>query len=72
MLSKTEEAVIRNVIGRLRCEPRGESRLPREADEVREALRGPAKLYLETWVIGALEHLLPESRNPDLARRLSR
>ena len=75
-MTKTEQQVIENVIKRLRCEthklPDGTER-QRESDEVRAALTGDAKLFLDTWVIGALELLLPgESRNPELALRLSR
>lgn len=74
-LSNTEQEVIQNVISRLRCEPvklQNGTTMNGEADEVREALTGPAKLYLDTWVINALEMLLPgERRNPQLARRLS-
>ncbi len=63
-MTKTEEATIRNVIESLRGE--------RASPEVKEALTGPAKLYLETWVIAALELLLPgPRRDPKLARRLS-
>lgn len=71
-LSKTEQQVIENVIKRLKCQPHpgGQSR---EADHVREALRGPAALYLETWVIPALELLLPgDKRSPQSALQISR
>ena len=43
-----------------------------EGDEVYNALKGGARLYLDTWVIPALEMILPgEGRDVDLARRLS-
>jgi hypothetical protein len=44
----------------------------RETEDVREALIETAGLYLDTWVIAALERLLPESRDPVLALRLCR
>lgn len=78
-LTKTEAETIQNVINRLRCTPiQNFHSIPgntqhRESDEVRAALTGPAKIYLDTWVIGALVRLLPgEKRDPDTARRLSR
>lgn len=71
-LSKTEQQVIENLIKKLKCQPHPSGQ-PREADHVREALRGPAALYLDTWVIPALELLLPgDKRSPELALRLSR
>jgi len=76
-LNKTEQAVIENVIKRLRCEPRkmpDGTVVPRQSDEVRAALSDPdVRVYLDTWVIGVLALLLPgEDRNPELARQLSR
>ncbi len=71
MLNKTEEQVIRNVILRLRCGT-GPTGRPVASRSVEAALTGPAKLYLETRVIRALERLLPEDRDPALALRLSR
>lgn len=73
-MSNSEKQVIRNVIKRLRCEPH-DNGFPREADRVREALTGDAKLYLETWVTGALVCLLddePDQRDVKLALSLSR
>lgn len=75
-LTKTEAKTIKNVIDRLRCEPvrwQDGTVHPGESDKVRAALTDPSvKLYLDTWVTGALALLLPgESRNPDLARQLS-
>lgn len=70
-MTKTEVAAIRAVIKRLRCEPNGRGE-PREADYVREALTGPARIYLDTWVTGALECLLPgPNYDPKLARDLA-
>ncbi len=63
-MTKSEEATIRNVIKKLRGE--------HAAPKVKEALTGTASLYLETWVISALELLLPgPKRNPKLAQELS-
>ncbi len=70
-MTKTEELVLRNVIARLQCKPMPNGR-HRETEEVREALTETAGLYLDTWVIAALERLLPESRDPVLALRLCR
>lgn len=65
MLSVTEETVIRNVIAKLR----GQSKT---SDDVHEALTtGTAKCFLDSWVVGALECLLPEGRDPQLALSLS-
>ncbi len=69
-MTMTEQEVIRNVINRLRCNPR-DSGGHRETKEVRNALRGDARLYLDTWVTGALECLLDECRDVKLARSLS-
>lgn len=62
-MSKAEEQTIRNVIQRLKGEG--------ASQEVKAALTGPAAIYLNTWVIGALECLLPESRDLRLAVQLS-
>jgi hypothetical protein len=70
-MTKTEELVIRNVIARLQCKPMSNGH-HRETEDVREALIETAGLYLDTWVIAALERLLPESRDPVLALRLCR
>lgn len=65
-MTKAEIDTIQNVIARLKAEGR-------EADEVKEALHGPARLWFETWVIGPLELLLPgDGRDPKLALRLSK
>lgn len=77
-LTKAEQQIIENVIARLRCTPiHNWGGIPGntqhgEADEVRAALTGPAKLYLDTWVIMVLELMLPgEFRDPALGARLS-
>jgi hypothetical protein len=63
-LSKKEAQVIRNTIENLRGK--------RAAGDAHTAITGPAKLYLESWVIPALEILLDEGkRNLDLAVDLS-
>ena len=59
-----EIQTIRNVIAKLKGDAK-------QADYVRAALTGPCKLYLDTWVIGALECLLPERRDVKLAVKLS-
>jgi hypothetical protein len=61
-MTKTEKEIIENVIRRLRgqgCSP-----------EVKAALTGPAGLYLETWVISALEIMVSEKRDMKLAADL--
>ena len=64
-MGKTEQAVLRNVVRRLR----GENSSP----EVAAALKGPARVYLETWVIPALEILAGnEDRDLRLALSLTR
>jgi hypothetical protein len=63
-VNSSEQQVIRNVIRRLRGE--------HSSEEVTEALTGPARLYLETWVIPALELLMPEHRDLKLALATSR
>lgn len=70
-MTKTEEQVIRNVIARLRCEPRAGGH-QRESDVIREHLTDPSvRRYLDSWVTAALECLLPEMRDPKLAKNLS-
>lgn len=64
-MGKTERTVLRNVVRRLR----GENSSP----EVAAALTGPARLYLETWVIPALEILAGDNdRSLRVARDLTR
>lgn len=53
-MNDTEKRTIRNVVEALRG--------GRATDEVRAALTGPCRLYLETWVIPALELLIKEDR----------
>lgn len=68
--TKTQQKTIKSVIARLRCDPvrwQDDSLHAGESDEVRAALTDPeVKRYLEIWVTGALERLLPsESRSPE-------
>jgi hypothetical protein len=81
-MTKTEIQTIRNVIRRLN-EPNCGCVLPMDADAAGmvKLLNGAmsagqdrqcvSRLYLDTWVVGALECLLPESHDPKLAKRLS-
>jgi hypothetical protein len=55
-MNPTEKRAIRKVIKRLRPEAGDASA------KVVEALRGPASLYLDTWVIGVLELLVKDDR----------
>lgn len=55
-MNPTEKRALRKVIARLRVEAEGVS------PHVKEALRGPARLYVETWVLGPLELLIKEDR----------
>jgi len=86
-MNKTEIAVIANIVAKLKeanlgCSHAGyvEARVaelntrsdgkPRE-DGMR--LEVASRLYLDTWIVPALEMLLPgEGRDLDLAKRLSR
>lgn len=61
-MGKSEKKILRNVVRRLR----GENSSP----EVAAALTGPARLYLETWVIPALE-ILARDGERDLRLALS-
>ena len=66
-MSASEVEVIRNVIARLQPDAR------RTSDDVFEALSDRSmRLFLDTWVISALECLLPERRDLKLAKDLSR
>lgn len=56
-MNQTERRIIRNVVARLRGK--------RACEEVKAALTGPARLYLETWVIPSLEILAREDRTRD-------
>lgn len=71
MLTQSEEYVIKKVIARLECQLRRDG-THGEADDVREALLGPAKIYLDTWVIAPLRMMLREHRDIELAQRMVR
>jgi hypothetical protein len=67
-VTKAEENTIRNIVARLRRPEIGSSGVGLSvADQER------ARLYLDTWIIGPLEMLLPgEARDPNLAERMSK
>ena len=75
-LTKTEAATIHNVIKRLKKPNCGcsngigtEAIVKAVNDEGIEAV---SRIYLDTWVIPALELLIGENRDPKLAEDLSR
>lgn len=83
-MNRTEVAAIRNVIARLKeancgCSPDTIfNNTTREIVRLAETLREPhtleivSRIYLDTWIIPALELLLPgEGRDPELARELA-
>ena len=87
-MTQTEEAAIRNVILRLKeancgCSPDttfnpATREIVRIADNIREqgdstrTVEIVSRLYLDTWIVPALELLLPgNERNPELARDLA-
>lgn len=76
-MTKDEEATIRNVIRRLK-EPRCgcAEPFPMDGFPARECLapgyEGVSRVYLDSWIIPALELLLPgPERNPRDARAIS-
>lgn len=74
-LTKQEQTVIRNLLRRLKapncgCSHFGEAEAT-AAELNARGLEVPSRIYLDTWVIPGLEMLLPESRNVDLAERLT-
>lgn len=75
-MTKTEIAAIENVIRRLK-EPRcgGADPFPDHHAKLEYQVpgyEGVSRIYLNTWIIGALECLLPgEDHDPKLARDLS-
>lgn len=75
-LTKTETATIQNVITRLK-KPNLGCHVDFEAkgivDEMnKNGVEAVSRLYLDTWVIPALELLIIEKRDPKLAEFLSR
>lgn len=76
-MTKGEIETLQNIIARLKqpnCGCSGAFDSDREIVAANsKGLEAPSRLYLDTWIIGALELLLPgKSRNVDLAVRLSR
>ena len=75
-MTKRELETIRNIVARLKKPNCGCSNSPGFAPLVTDAnahgLEVASRLYLDTWVIPSLEMLLPESRDPALAVRMSR
>lgn len=70
-MTNGELEVIRNVISRLKAGRDGKT--PRSSNEVTAALNETSvRVWLDTWVIGSLECLLPETRNVELGRSLSK
>lgn len=53
-MTNQEKRIIANVIKRLNG--------GRSSDEVRQALTGPTRLYLQTWVLSALELMIKPNR----------
>lgn len=71
-MNKQEEQTVRNVAKRLRGNSPDASVFPRCSPEIDAMLKNPAmRRYLDTWVVGALECLLPEQRDLRLAVSLS-
>lgn len=80
-MTNGEIQAIRNVIARLREEDCGCSHalIGPDGPELAEAIKTAhehgcevvGRGYLESWIIGALECLLPEARDVDLAVKLS-
>ena len=75
-MTKDEEATICNLIARMKeprigcAEPFPSAKIAGEKLAV--GYEGVSRVYLETWIIPALELLLPgDGRNPALARKLS-
>lgn len=78
-MTKTEIKTIQNVINKLKKENLGCSlpsgtlaKLPEQSEEHIDRIEYVSRLYLDTWIIPALELLLPGNRrNPELARDLA-
>jgi hypothetical protein len=69
-MTQAEETTIRNLIARLDASS-PDYRTGRASKEIAEFIEGPGRLYLQTWVCGPLQALLPESRNLRLAVSMS-
>lgn len=74
-MTKQELETIRNIIDRLQ-KPHLGCALHKEEEEAARLLAPGAdvvsRIYIDTWLIGPLLHLLPEARDPGLAVRMSR
>lgn len=84
MLSKTEQRVIQHIINRLKEENLGSAGYHPEQLELmkmlnswedqlgrRKQIECVSRIYLDSWIIPALEHLLPgPDRDPELAEKL--
>lgn len=67
-MTKTEIAALQNLLDRLRSPRLGAAEGYCEGVDDSQS-----RLYLQSWIIGPLELLLPgPDRNPDLARRMLR
>lgn len=75
-MTKTEEQTIRNILARLRqerlgcAEPFSFGGKPDERQA--DGYEGVSRVYVNTSLIGPLELLLPENRDPKLAMEISR
>lgn len=75
-MTKTEEQTLRNIVARLKQPNLGCSFPESQAAAVAQLnaadVQCVGRLYLETWMLPALELLLPgERRDPQLAQRIS-
>ena len=75
-MTKTEIETIRNIVATLKKPNIGCVAGPNCTDEgagkKSSGKIDASRIYVDTWIIPALEMLLPEMRNPDLALRMSR
>jgi len=76
-MTRDEEQTIRNLVARLSAPnldchfgpgPDTERRI---AEMNANGIECVSRIYLDSWIVPALQHLLPESRNTRLARDLS-
>lgn len=66
-MTKGEIETIRNIVERIRSERMGAAEGILSCTDKQNG-----RIYINSWIIGPLELLLPENRNVELARRLSR
>jgi len=71
-MTKQEERTIRNIIARLKKERCGCASPTFDDEKQANGYEGVARIYVDTWLIGPLECLLPEQRDPKLAERMSK